>query len=82
VLPPAGYETTERGVTRQGINLRLRAATNPAAGTFYTTGMEYSPSSAPGTGWEPTPWHATQRALKRMENCLGVTARGDQHQVE
>src|SRR5262245_10865248 len=24
--------------------------------------MEHSPTSATGTGWEPTPWHATQRA--------------------
>src|SRR4030095_15737483 len=30
--------------------------------TFYTTGMEHSPTSAPGTAWERTPWHATQRA--------------------
>ena len=30
--------------------------------TFYTTRMEHSPSSATGTGWERTPWHATQRA--------------------
>jgi hypothetical protein len=30
--------------------------------TFYTTGMEHSPTSATGTGWQPTPWHATQRA--------------------
>jgi len=30
--------------------------------TFYTTGMEHSPKSATGTGWERTPWHATQRA--------------------
>jgi hypothetical protein len=27
-----------------------------------TTGMEHSPTSATGTGWEPTPWRATQRA--------------------
>jgi hypothetical protein len=25
-------------------------------------GMEYSPTSATGTGWDRTPWHATQRA--------------------
>ena len=25
-------------------------------------GMEHSPTSATGTGWEPAPWHATQRA--------------------
>ncbi len=30
--------------------------------TFYTTGMEHSPTSATGTGWERTPWHAKQRA--------------------
>jgi hypothetical protein len=30
--------------------------------TFYTTGMEHSPTDAIGTGWERTPWHATQRA--------------------
>jgi hypothetical protein len=26
--------------------------------TFYTTGMEHPPTSATGTGWERTPWHA------------------------
>ena len=30
--------------------------------TFYTTGMEHSPTSATGTAWERTPWCATQRA--------------------
>jgi hypothetical protein len=30
--------------------------------TFYTTGMEHSPTSATGTGWEHTPWHAVQSA--------------------
>ena len=30
--------------------------------TFYTTGMEHSPTSASGTGWERTRWRATQRA--------------------
>ena len=24
--------------------------------TFYTSGMEHSPTSATGTGWERTPW--------------------------
>jgi hypothetical protein len=41
---------------------------------FYTTGMEHSPKSATGTGWEGTPWPATQRAaweaLKRAD-CAG-----------
>ncbi len=30
--------------------------------TFYTTGMEHSPTSATGTGWERTPWRAVQSA--------------------
>jgi len=30
--------------------------------TFYTTGVEHSPTRGTGTGWERTPWHATQRA--------------------
>jgi hypothetical protein len=30
--------------------------------TFYTAGVEHSPPSATGTGWERTPWHPTQRA--------------------
>jgi len=30
--------------------------------TFYTTGMEHSPTSATGTGLRRTPWHAVQRA--------------------
>jgi hypothetical protein len=40
--------------------------------TFYTTGMEHSPTSATGTAWERTPWHATQQAaweaLKRVQD--------------
>jgi hypothetical protein len=39
--------------------------------TFYTTGMEHSPTSATGIAWERTSWHATQRAaceaLKKAE---------------
>jgi len=30
--------------------------------TFYTTGMEHSPTSAMGTGWERAPWEAVQGA--------------------
>ena len=36
----------------------------PWRATFYTTGMEHSPTSATGTAWERTPWHATQRAAR------------------
>jgi len=43
--------------------------------SFYTTGLEHSPTSATGTGWERTPWHATQRAaweaMKKAEHGGG-----------
>src|SRR5439155_285779 len=32
--------------------------------TFYTTGMEHSPTSATGTAWEATPWRAVQHAAR------------------
>jgi hypothetical protein len=50
-----------------GLHSRRARATNLAAtavraATFYTTAMEHSPTSATGTAWERTPWHAAQRA--------------------
>jgi hypothetical protein len=51
------------GMARQGFDLQLtRYDERGWRATFYTSGMEHSPTSATGTGWEPTPWHATQRA--------------------
>jgi len=51
------------GMAHQGFDLQLtRYDERGWRATFYTTGMEHSPTSATGTGWEPTPWHATQRA--------------------
>jgi hypothetical protein len=51
------------GMARQGYDLQLtRYDKRGWQATFYTTGMEHSPTSATGTGWERTPWHATQRA--------------------
>jgi len=48
---------------RQGYDLQLTQYDDRGwRATFYTTGMEYSPTIATGTGWERTPWHATQRA--------------------
>jgi hypothetical protein len=43
---------------------------------FYTTGMEHSATSAIGTGWERTPWHASsgrrgRRSGKRSERGGG-----------
>jgi hypothetical protein len=48
---------------RQGYDLQLtRYDEKGWRATFYMTGMEHSPTSATGTGWERTPWHATRRA--------------------
>ena len=51
------------GMARQGYDLQLTRYDDQGwRATFYTTGMEHSPTSATGTAWERTPWHATQRA--------------------
>jgi hypothetical protein len=51
------------GMARQGYDLQLtRYDEKGWQATFYTTGMKHSPTSATGTAWERTPWHATQRA--------------------
>jgi hypothetical protein len=53
------------GMARQGYDLQLtRYDERGWRATFYTTGIEHSPTSATGTGWERTPWHATQRAAR------------------
>jgi hypothetical protein len=59
------------GMHHQGYDLQLTQYDDRGwRATFYTTGLEHSPTSATGTGWEPTPWHAVQRAaweaLKRI----------------
>jgi len=51
------------GMHRQGFDLQLTQYDERGwRATFYTTGMEHSPTSATGTAWERTPWHAAQRA--------------------
>jgi hypothetical protein len=51
------------GMHRQGYDLQLTQYDERGwRATFYTTGMEHSPTSATGTGWEPTPGRAVQRA--------------------
>jgi hypothetical protein len=48
---------------RQGYDLQLRPYDEKGwRAKFYTNGIEYSPTSATGTGLERTPWRATQRA--------------------
>jgi hypothetical protein len=50
------------GMHRQGFDLQLTQYDERGwRATFYTTGMEHSPTSATGAAWERTPWHATQR---------------------
>jgi len=51
------------GMHRQGFDLQLTQYDDRGwRATFYTTGMEHSPTSATGTAWERTPWRATQPA--------------------
>ena len=51
------------GMHRQGYDLQLTQYDESGwRATFYTTGIRHSPTSATGTAWERTPWHATQRA--------------------
>jgi len=58
-----GIGDVERGMARQGYDLQLtRYDERGWRATFYTTGMEHSPTSATDTGWERTPWRAVQSA--------------------
>src|SRR5438309_1872238 len=59
----AGIGRVAVGMHRRGYDLQLTQYDERGwRATFYVTGMEHSPTSATGTGWERTPWHATQRA--------------------
>jgi len=50
---------------RQGFDLQLTQYDERGwRATFYSTGMEHSPTSATGTGWERTPWRAVQGAAR------------------
>jgi hypothetical protein len=60
---------------RQGFDLQLTQYDERGwRATFYTSGMEHSPTSATGTGWERTPWRAVQvAALVALLNAQGGT---------
>jgi len=61
------------GMARQGYDLQLtRYDAKGWRATFYTSGMEHSITSATGTGWELTPWHATQRAAWEVLKKAGA----------
>ena len=52
------------GMHHRGYDLQLTHYNDRGwRATFCTSWMEHSPTSAMGTGWERTPWHATQRAV-------------------
>jgi len=60
-----GIGDVERGMERQGFDLQLtRYDERRWRATFYTTGMEYSITSATASAWERTPWHAVQGAAR------------------
>jgi hypothetical protein len=66
------------GMAHQGYDLQLtRYDERGWRATFYTTGMEHSPTSAAGTGWERTTWRATQRAAWRTTQGSGSRLDGE-----
>ncbi len=51
----SGIGRIAAGMHRQGYDLQLTQYDERGwRATFYSTGMEHSPTSATGTGWEPT----------------------------
>jgi len=81
----AGIGHVAVGMHRQGYDLQLTQYDERGwRATFYTSGMEHSRTSATGTGWERTPWHATQRAaweaLKKAD-ASSSTAREEARQA-
>jgi len=71
----AGIGHVAIGMHRQGFDLQLTQYDDRGwRATFYTTGMEHSPTSATGTGWERTPSCATQRAAwEAVSKAWGAT---------
>ena len=60
-----GIGAVERGMAHQGYDLQLtRYDARGWRATFYTTGIEHSPTAATGSAWEPTPWRAVQGAAR------------------
>jgi hypothetical protein len=54
------------GMHHQGYDLQLTEHDERGwRATFYTSGMEHSPTSATGTAWESTSQAAIREALKR-----------------
>jgi hypothetical protein len=63
-----GLGAIERGMAHQGYDLQLtRYDERGWRATFYTTGMEHSPTSATGTAWERS--RGTRRSCRRGRRC-------------
>jgi hypothetical protein len=59
----AGIGRVAAGMARQGYDLQLtRYDEKGWRATFYTSGMEHSPTSATGTAWDRTAWNAVRKA--------------------
>jgi hypothetical protein len=43
------------GMARQGYDLQITRYDEAGGAIFYTSGMDHSPPSATGTGWDRTP---------------------------
>jgi hypothetical protein len=62
----AGIGHVAVSMHRQGYDLQLTQYDERGwRATFYTTGMEHSPTSATGTGWERTPFEAAHSLSSR-----------------
>jgi|SRR5262245_57234468 len=72
---PSDVRLTSAGRRVKATASTLRATTTGGwRATVYTAGMEHSPTSATGTGWERTPWNATQRAAWGALKMVGSLA--------
>ena len=61
----AGIGRVAVGMHHQGYDLQLTQYDDRGwRATFYTTGIEHSPTAATGSAWEPTPWRAVQGAAR------------------
>jgi hypothetical protein len=65
-----GVGDVAAGMHRQGYDLQLtRYDARGWRATFYSSGMEHSVTSAPGSAFEPVRWTAVQRAAWRRSDA-------------
>jgi hypothetical protein len=67
--PPLGQEC-ERTLTNEVVAGRTSRDERGWRATFYTTGLEHSPTSATGTAWERTSWRATRTTRDKEKTML------------